>query len=70
MLIEGLGSATILNGVMRIETLHRTAKGEDTAGVDLLIPVARVAAVAQGLQLLLERAQEAAKSQSAGSELN
>ncbi len=70
MLIEGLGSATILNGVMRIETLHRTAKGEDAAGTDLLIPVSRVAAVAQGLQLLLERAQEAAKSQSAGSELN
>jgi len=70
MLIEGLGSATILNGVMRIETLHRTAKGEDMAGSELLIPVSRVAAVAQGLQLLLERAQEAAKSQPAGSEPN
>jgi hypothetical protein len=60
MLIEGLGSATIVNGVMRIETLHRSAKGEDVSGGELLIPVSRVAAVSQALQLLLDRAQEAA----------
>jgi len=70
MLIEGLGTATIVNGMMRIETLYRNAKGEDVSGAELLIPVSRVAAVAQGLQLLLERAQEAAKSQPTGSEPN
>jgi hypothetical protein len=70
MLIEGLGTATIVNGMMRIETLYRNAKGDDVSGPELLIPVARVAAVAQGLQLLLERAEQAAKSQAAGSELN
>ena len=62
MLIEGLGSATIVNGVMRIETLHRNAKGEDASGPELLIPVSRVSAIAQALQLLLDRAQEAATS--------
>lgn len=70
MLIEGLGSATIVNGVMRIETLRRSAKGEDIAGTELLIPVTRVAAIAQGLQLLLDRAEEAAKGQSAAAEPN
>jgi len=70
MLIEGLGTATIVNGMMRIETLYRNAKGDDVSGPELLIPVARVAAVAQGLQLLLERAQEAAKLQPAASEPN
>ncbi|MFO6430501.1 hypothetical protein ACLBKT_10485 [Erythrobacter sp. W302b] len=70
MLIEGLGTATIVNGMMRIETLYRNAKGEDVSGPELLIPVSRVAAVAQGLQLLLERAQEAAKSQAAASDMN
>jgi hypothetical protein len=62
MLIEGLGSATIVNGVMRIETLHRSAKGEDVSGIELLIPVSRVTAIAQALQLLLDRAQEASNS--------
>lgn len=61
MLIEGLGSATIVNGMMRIETLARNAKGEDVSGEELLIPASRVAAISQGLTLLLERAEEAAK---------
>ena len=65
MLIEGLGSATIVNNVMRIETLYRNAKGEDVTGEELLIPASRVAAIAQGLQMLLERAQEAAQQQPA-----
>jgi hypothetical protein len=70
MLIEGLGTATIVNGMMRIETLYRNAKGDDVSGPELLIPVARVSAVAQGLQLLLERAEEAAKSQPTASAPN
>lgn len=59
MLIEGLGSATIVNGIMRIETLQRNARGEDVAGPDLLIPISRVPAIAAGLQLLHEKAGEA-----------
>jgi hypothetical protein len=70
MLIEGLGTATIVNGMMRIETLYRNAKGLDVSGPEMLIPVSRVAAVAQGLQLLLDRAEEAAKSQPAASAPN
>ncbi|GAA0769068.1 hypothetical protein FHS52_002644 [Erythromicrobium ramosum] len=70
MLIEGLGTATIVNGMMRIETLYRNAKGADVSGPELLIPVARVAAVAQGLQVLLDRAEEAAKAQPADAEPN
>lgn len=70
MLIEGLGTATIVNGIMRIETLQRNAKGEDVSGNDMLIPVARVAAIAQGLQMLLERAEEASKAQAAAAAPN
>lgn len=70
MLIEGLGSATIVNGVMRIETLYRNAKGEDVSGEELTIPAARVEAIAQGLQVLLERAQAAASEQQQESAVN
>jgi len=65
MLIEGLGSATISNGLMRIETFQRNAKGEDVSGPELLIPANRIAAIAAGLQVLLERAEEAAKTPAA-----
>lgn len=63
MLVEGLGSATIVNGVMRIEALRRNAKGEDVVEGELQIPVNRIAAVVAGLQLLLEKAEEAAAGQ-------
>ena len=69
MLIEGLGSATISNGLMRIETFQRNAKGEDVSGPELLIPANRIAAIAAGLQVLLERAEEVAKAPAA-EELN
>ena len=65
MLIEGLGSATISNGLMRIETFQRNAKGEDVSGPELLIPANRSAAIAAGLQVLLERAEEVAKAPAA-----
>jgi hypothetical protein len=73
MLIEGLGSATISNGVMRVETFQRNAKGEDVSGLELLIPANRVAAIVSGLQVLLQKAEEAAQAQAqvpADSELN
>lgn len=69
MLIEGLGSATISNGLMRIETFQRNAKGEDVSGPELLIPANRIAAIASGLQVLLQKAEEAAQA-NAASELN
>jgi hypothetical protein len=62
MLIEGFGSATISNGLMRIETLQRNAKGEDVSGPELLVPVNRIAALASGLQVLLEKAEEAVQA--------
>jgi len=65
MLIEGLGSATISNGLMRIETFQRNAKGEDISGPELLIPANRIAAIAAGLQVLLEKAEEVAKAPAA-----
>lgn len=68
MLIEGLGSATIVNGIMRIETFTRNSRGEDVTAGDLLIPVNRVEAVADGLKKLLEKAQEAAKQSAASQE--
>ena len=63
MLIEGLGSATVSNGVMRIETFQRNAKGEDVVGPELLVPTNRIAAIVTGLQVLLEKAEEAAQAQ-------
>jgi hypothetical protein len=69
MLIEGLGSATISNGVMRIETFQRNAKGEDVSGPELLVPANRIAVIVSGLQVLLEKAEEAAKAPAAA-ELN
>lgn len=65
MLIEGLGSATISNGLMRVETFQRNAKGEDVSGPELLIPANRIAAIAGGLQALLEKAEEMAKAPAA-----
>lgn len=62
MFFEGLGSATIVNGVMRIETLHRNAKGEDVVGGELFIPINRIASVAAGLQLLVQKTEEAANA--------
>ncbi len=70
MIIEGLGSATIVNGVMRIETLHRNAKGEDVSGPELLIPINRVGAVASGLQMLLDKAAEAGKTELVPEDVN
>lgn len=65
MLIEGLGSATISNGLMRVETFQRNSKGEDVNGPELLIPANRIAAIAAGLAVLLEKAEEATKSSAA-----
>lgn len=59
MFIEGLGSATIVNGVMRIEGLRRNAKGEDIVEGEFCVPINRVSAVVAGLQVLLEKAEQA-----------
>ena len=53
MFIEGLGSASVANGVLRIETLARNSRGEDLPNGDIMIPVGRVIAVADALQTLI-----------------
>ena len=54
MFFEGLGSASITNGVLRIEAYSRNAKGED---------VGRVVPIVESLQRLIEQIRaEAAKS--------
>lgn len=55
MYIEGLGSASVANGVLRIETFHRNSRGEDVNGADLIIPANRVAAVAASLQAVIDQ---------------
>jgi hypothetical protein len=55
MLIEGLGSASVANGVLRVETLARNARGEDQPNAEILIPVTRVIAIAESLQTLIEQ---------------
>jgi hypothetical protein len=62
MYIEGLGSASMANGVLRIETFHRNARGEDINGADLIIPANRVTAVAAKLQGLIEQLRQEASS--------
>ena len=70
MLIEGLGSATIVNGVMRIETLYRNARGEDAPGDEMIIPINRVTAIVAGLQALIEKAEEASSAPAEPLEIN
>jgi hypothetical protein len=55
MFIEGLGSASVANGVLRLETLARDARGEDRPNGEIQIPVTRVIAIAESLQNLIER---------------
>lgn len=55
MFIEGLGSASVVNGVLRLETLARDARGEDRPNGEILIPVTRVIAIAESLQNLIEQ---------------
>lgn len=63
MFVEGLGTASVANGVLRIETYARTARGEDVPNGELMIPVSRVVAVADSLQALIEQIRaEAAKA--------
>lgn len=58
MLLEGLGSASVANALVRIETFSRNARGEDVRGEDILIPVNRVGAVATGLEELIGKLRE------------
>jgi|EBPBio282013_DNA_FD.fasta_scaffold40341_1 hypothetical protein len=58
MYVEGLGSASVANGVLRIETFHRNAKGEDVNGQDIIIPTNRVVPIVESLQALIEKIRE------------
>jgi hypothetical protein len=63
MFFEGIGSASVVNGVLRIEAYARNAKGEDVPSGELLVPVGRVVPVVESLQRLIEQIRaEAAKS--------
>ena len=63
MFLEGFGSASVVNGVLRIETFHRNATGADISSGELLIPVGRVIPVAEALNALIARIQEQDKAQ-------
>jgi hypothetical protein len=55
MFVEGLGTASVANGVLRVETYVRNARGEDVPNGELLVPVTRVIAVSEALQVLIEQ---------------
>ena len=59
MLIEGLGSTSVANGLVRIEVLYRDAKGEDIRGEDLVIPLNRIQIVADTLEALVKKLDQA-----------
>lgn len=50
MFVEGMKTATLLNGVLRIEVLYRNAVGEDVTSGELLVPAQRLAALIASLQ--------------------
>lgn len=68
MYIEGLGSASVVNGVMRIETFHRNSRGEDVSGSDLIIPANRVTTIAASLQSLIEQLRQQVQAEPAVAE--
>lgn len=55
MLIDDLGTATLANGVLRIEVKTKRPTGESVVAGELLIPAPRIAPVLQGLQHLVEQ---------------
>jgi hypothetical protein len=55
MFVEGLGSASVANGVLRIEAFARNGRGEDLHVGDIQIPVNRVTAVIESLTYLVEQ---------------
>ena len=61
MYVEGLGSATLTNNMLRLELVYRNAKGEDVSAGELIIPASRVAAFADGFVDVLKTLQEPAK---------
>lgn len=58
MLVDGLGTVSLVNGVLRVETLSRNSKGEDICSGELHIPAARIGMVVAGFQKLLEELRE------------
>ena len=69
MYFEGLGSASVANGVLRVETFYRNAKGEDASSGEIIIPANRVIPVVETLQALIEKIREQdAAAQAEGAE--
>ncbi|MEJ6010513.1 hypothetical protein [Novosphingobium aquae] len=55
MYFEGLGGASVVNGVLRVETFYRNARGEDVSSGELILPANRVVPVVEALQSLIEQ---------------
>jgi len=70
MLIEGVGNASLSNGIVRVEVLARNAKGQDVSHTDLLIPLNRVDSVAEGLRMLADKLREKISEGQADSNLH
>jgi len=69
MFVESLGSATLHNGIVRIECRVRGASGQDQVDGHLVIPAVSAIAVAQQLANILnelgKKVQEAKQAQEA-----
>ena len=68
MYFEGLGSASVANGVLRVETFYRNAKGEDVSSGEIIIPANRVVPMVESLQSLIEKIREQDASGQAAAE--
>lgn len=50
--LEQLDAASMSHGLIRVETRHRDAHGDEVRGEDLLIPAERLAGVIESLQAI------------------
>lgn len=63
MYIEGLRTATLINGVLRIEMLYRNAAGEDVTAGEVLLPGVRLRALIESLQEVETKIHETAQAE-------
>lgn len=68
MFFDSLGAVSMTNGVIRIETVTRNAKGQDEVSGEMMIPANRIGNVAAGFQKLIEELQEKIKEAQAQAE--
>lgn len=58
MLVDGLGTASLTNGFLRIEALARTARGEDVPSGELRLSIVCIASVSAALVKIVEEWKE------------